>query len=55
MADIFNSTFLTTKGLGQLGMANKAAAAKEALDKARVLTVIQAQKMRKLIRPIHYT
>ena len=50
MADLFNSTLLMTKGLGQLGLANKAAAA-ESFRQARALTMIQGQKIRNLLDP----
>ena len=49
LADIFNATFLTTKALGQA--AYNPTAAKESLRQARILTVIQGQKMRNLLDP----
>jgi len=49
MADIFNATFLTTKGLGQAAI--NPTAAKESFRQARVLTVMQGQKMRNLLDP----
>ena len=49
MADLFNATFLTTKALGQA--AYNPNAAKESIRQARVLTVMQGQKMRNLLDP----
>jgi len=49
MADLFNSTALMTKGLGQLAV-NRAGAA-ESFRQARALTMIQGQKMRNLLDP----
>ena len=49
MADLFNSTFLATKALGQAAI--NPAAARESMRQARVLTVMQAQKMRNLLDP----
>ena len=49
LADVLNATFLTTKALGQA--AYNPAAAKESMRQARVLTMIQGQKMRNFLDP----
>ena len=49
MADLFNSTALMTKGLGQLAV--NRAGAQESFRQARALTMIQGQKMRNLLDP----
>lgn len=49
MADLFNSTALMTKGLGQLAVNRQGAA--ESFRQARALTMIQGQKMRNLLDP----
>ena len=49
MADLFNSTRLMVKGLGQLTV--NRAGAEESFRQARALTVIQGQKMRNLLDP----
>lgn len=49
MADILNSTYLMTKGLGQ--QAINPAAAKESFRQATVLRQMQAQKMRNFLDP----
>lgn len=49
MADLFNSTFLVTKALGQAAI--DPAASRESMRQARALTMIQAQKMRNLFDP----
>ena len=49
MADLFNSTALMAKGLGQLAVNRESAA--ESFRQARALTMIQGQKMRNLLDP----
>ena len=49
MADLFNSTALMAKGLGQLAVNREGAA--ESFRQARALTMIQGQKMRNLLDP----
>ena len=49
MADLFNSTMLMTKGLGQMTV--NQAAARESFRQARALTMVQGQKIRNLLDP----
>ncbi len=50
IADIFNSTALAAKGLGQLSL-GRTAGATETFRRARALTAIQAQKLRNFADP----
>ena len=49
VADLFNSTVLMTKGLGQMAINPKGAA--ESFRQARALTALQGQKIRNLLDP----
>ena len=49
VADLFNSTALMTKGLGQMAINRKGAA--ESFRQARALTALQGQKIRNLLDP----
>lgn len=49
VADLFNSTALMTKGLGQMAVNRKGAA--ESFRQARALTALQGQKIRNLLDP----
>ena len=50
VADLFNSTGLMTKGLGQLAL-GKTAGATESFRRAKALTAIQSQKLRNFADP----
>jgi hypothetical protein len=50
LADVFNATALSAKGLGQAGMFN-VTGAKESFKQSRMLIDLQAQKMRNLLDP----